>query len=241
MQLQYRRRLSRGFQALGSYTWSHAIDIASTETLLNLPGSRVDPKVDRASSDFDVRHSFSAGMTYEFARPGENGRFAKFLRKWSIDALFRAHTATPVNILTGSRLFNVFSVSRPDLMEGTPLYLHDSAAAGGRRINSAAFSAPPPTRQGTLGRNALRGFGATQLDVAFRRQFTLTERLALQLRAEFFNVFNHPNFGNPESDLSNGALFGESITMLGRSLGGLNPLYQIGGPRSIQLALKVHF
>lgn len=241
MQLQYRRRLSRGFQALGSYTWSHAIDIASTETLLNLPGSRVDPKVDRASADFDVRHSFSAGMTYDVARLGENGRIAKFLRKWSIDALFRAHTATPVNILTGSRLFNVFSVSRPDLVEGTPLYLHDSAAARGRRINSAAFSVPPPTRQGTLGRNALRGFGATQLDVAFRRQFTVTERLALQLRAELFNVFNHPNFGNPEGNLSNGALFGESITMLGRSLGGLNPLYQIGGPRSIQLALKLQF
>jgi len=171
----------------------------------------------------------------------EHGRIARFLRNWSIDALFRAHTAIPVNILTGSRLFNVFSVSRPDLVEGTPLYLHDSAAAGGRRINSAAFSVPPPTRQGTLGRNALRGFGATQLDIAFRRQFTVTERLALQLRAELFNVFNHPNFGNPESSLNEGGLFGESLMMLGRSLGGLNPIYQIGGPRSIQLALKVQF
>jgi TonB dependent receptor len=241
LQLRYRRRLSRGLQALASYTWSHSIDIGSTEALFNLPGSRVPPKVDRGSSDFDVRHSFSAGMTYDIARPPENSLARGLFHNWSIDALFRARTGTPVNIITGNRIFGVFSVSRPDLIDGVPLYLDDSSAAGRRRINSTAFSIPPPVRQGTLGRNALRGFPATQLDLALRRQFRLTEGLRLQLRAELFNVFNHPNFGNPESNLSEDALFGESISMLGRSLGGLNPLYQIGGPRSIQLVLRLQF
>jgi hypothetical protein len=55
------------------------------------------------------------------------------------------------------------------------------------------------------------------------------------------NIFNHPNFADPESNLNEGALFGQSIMMLGRSLGGLNPLYQIGGPRSTQLALRLQF
>jgi hypothetical protein len=50
---------------------------------------------------------------------------------------------------------------------------------------------------GDLGQNALRGFGATQIDLTLRRQFRLTERISLQTRADFFNIFNHPNFGNP--------------------------------------------
>jgi hypothetical protein len=242
LQLQYKRRLSRGLQALASYTWSHSIDISSNDTVLNLPGSKLDPKVDRGSSDFDVRHSLSTGITYDLTRSSGNNLIGKILRNWSIDALFRTRTALPVNITTGRRgLFNVAFAQRPDLIQGVPLYINDSNVAGGRRINRAAFLTPPITRQGTLGRNALRGFPATQLDFALHRQFSLTERCTLQLRAEFFNVFNHPNFANPESNLSQGALFGQSIMMLGRGLGGLNPLYQIGGPRSVQLALRMQF
>ena len=91
-----------------------------------------------------------------------------------------------------------------------------------------------------------RGFGAWQADVAFQRQFQLTEKMGLRFRAEFFNIFNHPNFGNPNNDLTS-PLFGQSTQTLASSLGsggangGLNPLYQIGGPRSIQLAFKLQF
>ncbi len=92
----------------------------------------------------------------------------------------------------------------------------------------------------------LRAFGSWQLDTSLRRQFGLTGRIKLQLRADFFNVFNHPNFGRPVNDLSF-AGFGEARTMLGRSLGrgggsgGFNPLFQIGGPRSTQLSVKLLF
>jgi hypothetical protein len=241
LQLQYRRRLSRGLQALASYTWSHSIDISSNDTFLNPPGSKIDPVIDRASSDFDVRHSLSAGVTYDLTGPSENNLAGKLLRHWSLDALFRTRTALPVNIITGRLLSGVRSAQRPDLIAGVPLYLDDPNVAGGRRINRAAFSIPPNTRQGTLGRNALRGFPATQLDLALHRQLSLSERWTLQLRAEFFNVFNHPNFADPESNLNGGALFGQSLMMLGRSLGGLSPLYQIGGPRSTQIALRIQF
>jgi hypothetical protein len=97
---------------------------------------------------------------------------------------------------------------------------------------------------GNLGRNVLRGFGAWQDNLAIRRQIRLTEKVGLQLRAEIFNVFNHPNFGivSTSATLSN-ALFGQSTQMLGTSLAGnkewLNPLYQLGGPRSIQFAAKL--
>jgi hypothetical protein len=146
---------------------------------------------------------------------------------------------------TGLVVGDLVEALRPDVVEGVPIYVKDPAAAGGRRINRDAFVIAAG-RQGSLKRNALRGFSFSQLDVAFRRRVALGERVNLQLRAEFFNVLNHPNFGDPVGDL-NSNLFGQSIQMLGRSLGiggvngGLSPLYQVGGPRSVQLAMKLEF
>jgi hypothetical protein len=148
-------------------------------------------------------------------------------------------------------LFGVVNTFRPDLVQGVPLYLFNASLPGGKRINPAAFLIPPATRQGSLGRNALRGFPMWQLDFAVRRQFHLNERVYLQFRADFFNIFNHPNFGDPGASSSTNALnnaqFGQSTFMLSKSLGnggllgGFNPLYQVGGPRSIQFALKLNF
>jgi hypothetical protein len=138
-------------------------------------------------------------------------------------------------------------VQRPNVVPGVSFYLSEPNAPGGKVINPAAFTTPvPATAQGNLGRNALRGFGATQWDMTLRRQFHLTERLSLQGRSDFFNILNHPNFGNPINFLSS-PQFGQSSQTLasylgtGGQSGGLNPLYQIGGPRSIQLALKLQF
>ncbi|MGH9845153.1 MAG: hypothetical protein ACREEM_41075 [Blastocatellia bacterium] len=169
-----------------------------------------------------------------------------------VDTIAGARSAFPVNVIarndgaaSGQFLLGGF---RPDLIPGVPLYVDDGSVAGGRRINRAAFAAPPasPLRQGTLGRNALRGFPFFQTDLALRREFKLTETVKLQFRTEFFNLFNHPNFENPVNQLGN-PLFGQSTQALGRSLGtsggegGFSPLYQAGGPRSIQFALKLIF
>ena len=90
------------------------------------------------------------------------------------------------------------------------------------------------------------GIGAWQAELALARHFHLTEKLGLRFQAEFFNIFNHPEFGGPNNTL-NSPLFGQSTQTLACSLGfggangGFNPLYQVGGPRSIQLALKLLF
>jgi hypothetical protein len=163
------------------------------------------------------------------------------------------NVVTGLNPFAGSVLSGASSVQRPDVVPGVPFYLFPSGAPGGKVINPAAFTTPVlATAQGDLGRNALRGFGATQLDLTLRRQFRFTERVSLQARSDFFNILNHPNFGNPNNylDSSPGVpnpLFGQSTMTLASSLGsggqsgGLNPLYQIGGPRSIRLALKLQF
>jgi hypothetical protein len=160
--------------------------------------------------------------------------------------MLRARSATPIYVIQQpglGPLFGVLAVTRPNLIPGVPLYLHDTTAAGGKRINPGAFAFVPAGKQGSLGRNVLRAFSVSQVDLAMRRQFALAERLHMQIRAEFFNIFNHPNFAPPERVFGRGS-FGRSMNMLNQSLGltgGLNPLYQIGGPRSIQLALKLQF
>jgi hypothetical protein len=242
LQAQWQRRLVRGWQALASYTWSHAIDLVSSEMIRVIPAARLDPRLERGAADFDVRHAFTAAVTYNLP-----ALRASLLRDWSVDAFVRARTATPVNVSINRQLFGVsFGRSRPDTVAGVPLYLNDPTAAGGRRFNRAAFSIPAQARQGTAERNALRGFPVAQVDFALRRQFKLTERLRMQVRAEAFNLFNHANFGDPVGLLTS-PQFGQSLQMLGRDLGGgatdgsFSPLYQIGGPRSVQLALKLQF
>ncbi|MFL6332919.1 MAG: carboxypeptidase regulatory-like domain-containing protein [Pyrinomonadaceae bacterium] len=245
LQAVYARRLSKGLQAHVAYTWSHSIDDDSDDSAsgLLIVGS-FNTRTERGPSTFDVRHSLSGAFSFDLPKPAHGGML---VRDWSLDAIFRARTATPINIIQTTGVFtgDLVEALRPDLVGGLPVYLEDSNAPGGRRLNPAAFSATVG-RQGSLGRNALRGFGLSQLDLAVRRQFVLGETTRLQVRAEFFNVFNHPNFGDPVSDL-NSRLFGLSVQTLARSLGtggvngGLSPLYQVGGPRSVQLALRFSF
>jgi hypothetical protein len=265
LQLQFRRGLSHNLQALASYSWSHSIDTASasTENLQNFFVAGLNPAFARGSSDFDVRHTFSAGLTYQVPSRVSNPTLKAIAEGWSFDSMIQGRSATPVDVtdsnlsvLLGSTLSA--AALRPDLVTGQPLYLTGAACAlpcpGGKALNPAAFVDPPtdpitglPLREGDLARNALRGFGAFQWDSALTRTFALREKLHLLFRAEFFNVLNRPNFANPISDLAS-PFFGHSIQTLNQGLsgatsstGGFSPLYQIGGPRSGQLAVKLLF
>ena len=250
LQAQYRHRLSRGLQALVSYTWSHSLDDASSDgDIKNVP---LAESSERGPSDYDVRSSLSGAVSWDIPGP-QRGMLKKAFAGWSADSILFTRTALPVNVVTGNNPFPFVSLSgsnsvqRPNIVTGVPLYLHPPGAPGGKVINSAAFSDPAPgTDQGNLGRNALRGFGATQEDLSLRRQFRFHESLSLQVRCDFFNILNHPNFGAPINYLSS-PQFGKATQTLNNYLGGggqnggLTPLYQIGGPRSLQLALKIKF
>lgn len=235
LQMQFQRRLSRGIQALVSYTWAKAIDVVSSDVVSNL--------LLRGPSDFDIRHNLTGAVTYDIPAPKQNGWATAILRRWSIDTRFNAQSALPLNIVSGIILDpsdGTQIARRANLIDGVPVYLDNPNAPGGRVINRAAFAIPPPNRQGNLGRNIIRALPAWQIDMALRRQFNLTEKLNLQLRAEAFNIFNHPNFGTINNSLTS-TTFGQATNMLGSQLTGLNPLYQIGGPRSMQFALIVRY
>ncbi len=250
LQVKFQRRLSRGLQALASYSWSHSIDTASTDAIatnINTPGQVADVNGDRGNSDFDIRHSFTAAVTYDLPSPGSQALVKSIFGDWSLDSFVFARTAAPVNVL-GTTFFAAGTqlTPRPNVNVGVPLELFGSQFPGGKILNAAAFTGAPEGQQGNFGRNVLRGFSAWQADVALQRKFPITESIGLRFRAEFFNIFNHPNFGNPVNSLTS-PLFGRSTQTLANSLGsggangGLNPLYQIGGPRSIQFAVKVQF
>jgi len=247
LQVQYRRPLSRSVQALLNYTWSHCIDTNSIDAFPVIPGAVLPAQDDRGSCDFDVRHNFTGAVTYSLPHFTRQRFVAQIVNNWLLDAIVQARNGFPINVTYTDPGFpgvNGSVVLRPDLIPGSPVWLSNSSAPGGKVLNFNAFDSITPmneNRQGTLGRNTIAGFGATEADLSILRKFPFSERVSLQFRADIFNIFNHPNFAPPESSLDTGSLFGSATQMLNQGLGGLTPLYQIGGPRSVQLSLRLAF
>jgi hypothetical protein len=255
LQAQFRRRTSKSLDLIASYTYSHSNDNVSSDAALSVPGRFVNPQTDFGPSDFDVRHTLSAALDYQVPAYGHAGLTKALLHGWSIDPIITLRSSSPVNVTVFRDLGFGFYDFRPDLVPGVPLYIHDSTLPAGRAINPAALSVSSTATQGTLPRNFFRAFPLFQADLGIRRRFPIHERLALMLEANAFNVLNHPNFAPEASQLGTvfgGTLFptsgfGVSNSMLGRGLqggafgSGFSPLYQIGGPRSLQLGLKLEF
>jgi Carboxypeptidase regulatory-like domain/TonB dependent receptor len=248
LQVQFRRRLSHGFTVLSSYTWSHCIDYGSQNYVLGYQ---------RGNCDFDIRNSASAAFSYELPSVRNNGVVNALSHRWGLDDRFTARTAFPVTLF-GNQLLQPngqFYDAGLNVVQGQPVYLYGVSCAsvlqglgdlqagqtcpGGRAINPNAFAAVN-SGLGNAPRNFARGFYAVQMDLAVRREFPIHERFKLQFRAEAFNVFNHPNFGSINGFFTE-PTFGQATATLANSLGVLSPLYQQGGPRSMQFALKLVF
>jgi hypothetical protein len=256
LQVQFERRLSRGLQAIASYTFAKSNDNISSEIAASAGVFRVNLDAEYAPSDFDIRHAFTAAVTYRIPSIFKEGFGKAALGGFAVDAITRARSAPPFNAFVSysNASAGVSFINRPDLNTNLPLYLEDENLPGGRRVNPAALTAAPVTRQGTLERNALRAFPLFQTDVALRREFKLSERFRLQLRAEAFNVFNQANFAADSATLftvtrtgtTQNLTFGQSNAILANQLSGsagtgFNSLYSVGGARSMQFAVKILF
>src|SRR3984957_20266318 len=265
LQMQFRKRLSDRFQMQLSYTWAHSIDTASNDGggggFAQIYGGG-----QKGSSDYDIRQNLSLSGSYRLPAPG--GLIAAPLRHWYLDFVETARTGLPFDLQTISSnsgavsikgttvttttanngdynsTVGLFAQVRPNY-NGLPVWLPNPNVPGGQQLNVAAFDIVSGFAQGNLGRNVLRGFGEQQLDLSLRRTIPITERVALSLSAQAFNVFNHPNFANP-SPLEGANLaspnFGVVTEMLNQSFGGaVNSLFRSGGPRSIELAVRLRF
>jgi hypothetical protein len=236
---QYHRHLAHGLEALVAYSWSHSLDDDSSDTFLLWTGAGSPAARDHASSDFDLRHSLTASFSYALPGPAKG---------WSLDGILRARSGFPITVLstdqyTGIGFMNAF---RPNLAPNVPVWVPDSSAPGGRSLNPQAFQAAAGGQQGNLGRNALTGFGMSQIDLAVRREFRVADRRTLELRVEAFNALNQANLADPVRYL-NSPFFGQSTSMLNLMLGtgssgsGLAPLLESGGPRSVEAVLRFRF
>ena len=240
LQLKFQRSISPGVQALASYTWSHSIDFGSINSAWPLT---------RANSNLDLRHNFEAALSWDEHKLHGRGFSDWILGGWGADARITARSAFPVTPLgnifsdpaTGDRYF-----SGVNYIPGRPLYVYGSQYPGGRMLNGGpyvsnpAFALPPDGAPGNAPRNMLRGFADNQINVAFRREVPLHDRLNLQFRAEAYNLFNHPDLGYIDPSLTD-QLFGQATLMLNQSFGPTGSLYEPGGPRSLQIALRLQF
>lgn len=240
LQMKFQRSVTRGVEALASYTWAHSLDYGSTSPLYPLI---------YGNSDLDIRHNFEAALSWDLPKPTRNVAAKTICGGWTVDGRLLARTGFPITLfgnlfsdpVTGERSYNGV-----DLIPNRPLYLYGSEYPGGRMLNGGpsasnpAFSIPSGTTQGNAPRNLVRGFGAIQANIAVQREFPIHDHLNLQFRAETFNIVNHPNFGYVDPFITD-ALFGRSIEMLNQSFGSTGALYQQGGPRSVQFALKLTF
>jgi carboxypeptidase family protein/TonB-dependent receptor-like protein len=249
LQVQFHRSLSRGLTALASYTWSHCIDFGSQNYFF---------AYQRGNCDFDIRHSLSTAFSYNVPNYGRNRFWRAVADHWELNDRLSARTAFPVT-LSGATIIDPATGESINgglnLAPNQPVYLYGSncnsvleglgdltqgqSCPGGRAVNPNAFTIPA-SGIGDAPRNFVRGFGAWQMDLAVQREFPLYERLRLQFRAEAFNVFNHPNFGSINGNFGQ-PTFGQATATLANSLGILSPIYQMGGPRSLQFGLRLTF
>jgi hypothetical protein len=255
LQIQFQRHMSHGLQALVSYTLAKSSDLGSVD-LSGLTAASVSQVVlpSLTPSDFDIRNSGAGAVSYEIPVPAWGRVGNAILRGWAIDGLVRISSAPPINITTYvvSPVFGGYR-TQAEIVPGQPFWIPDSTQPAGRALNPAAFTSPPVGQMGDFPRNGLRSpYFIDQTDLAVRRRFDLTEHLKLSVRAEYFNVFNHPMFGAPgsgepgnPSDPSFGKIGPGSTTNLelgsGAALGGQSPLYALGGPRSAQFTIKLQF
>jgi hypothetical protein len=234
LEVQLQRSVAKGLHALASYTWSHSLDFGSSATALPLK---------RGNSDFDVRSNFQGGISWDLPGVAGSELMRCILDDWGLDARFNARTAFPVtlggNLITDLSTGNVYAGGL-NVVSGQPIYLYGAQYPGGRSLNKAAFSVPATGSSGNAPRNFVRGFTATQINIAARRDFPLHDSVALQFRAEAFNILNHPNFGYIDPTYTD-ATFGQATKMLNSSLATVATQYQQGGPRSMQFAMTVRF
>lgn len=259
----------RGLFVQGSYTFGKSLDYNSSyfgsNNLLGETGAPVDSKnlrVEHGPSAFDIRHRFNLIYVIDLPiGPGHrllgwnNGISRAVLGGWQVSGVVTLQSGYPFTVVTGgpdSSGFNQAAASglspaagdRPDLARVGPLPQdnRNPDAAFDRTWFTAAFAG----RVGTSGRNQYYGPGLQNCDFAVAKDFALSTKLGeqtrLQFRADFFNLFNHPNFANPVSDLSN-ANFGKITQTLGTasapSIGTTGGA--LGGPRLIQLSLRLRF
>ena len=258
-----RRSFSNGLLVAGNYSYAHEIDNGSNGSG---DGDEINPQnalcqaCEWASGAWDATHVVNGNAVYElpFGRGkqmlNQGGIASAIAGNWQLTTTALARTGFPVNVLLpGSYTApdgNNSGTQRPSLVPGVSL-----TPPGGKNvahwINPAAFTLPTAGEFGTAPRNLLRGPGTWQIDIGAAKTIPIKERTELEFRSEFFNIFNHPQLGQPQAtcDLSVSAPtgcaagFGSIINPINLNTAIVSPITPVGSgtPREVQFALRLQF
>ena len=225
-----------------AFTWSHNLDTGS-ETFDTLGTSGFDPqdstnlRANYSQSNFDQRLAFTISLVYQLPSAFKTGVKSQVLDGWQVSSVtqLRDGFASPVLSYDNSSGINSFH-DRPDCVGPITYQLKDFSKS---YVVSGIQEVPNPSvtgiyRFGTCPRNPIVGPGLKTADISLGKTFNATERLHLQFRADFFNAFNHPNFGQPSPDLN-------TVITATSDQGMSDTHFGPGGPRNIQLNLRLSF
>jgi outer membrane receptor protein involved in Fe transport len=275
LQASWRINDWHGLTTAVNYTWSHSIDDASDgeDYVPNAaqPTNSTLPSSNRGNSNFDVRNHFGWNFIYQF--PNLKGSWSRLTDGWGINGVATIQSGQPFHIIYSSDDYDGSGTyfAKPDVVgpivfnRGDPYNFLDLSAFAvpcsfpqvgdvGYPGNGSALSCKNGSfHYGNLGRNSLEGPKFRQFDFSLFKDTVITERLKMQLRAEVYNLLNHPNFSNPVLPNFYAAAEGNGIDpVTGRSSGPLRlgttgdvgigyPFLGSGGPRGIQLAVRFTF
>jgi hypothetical protein len=221
LEVDVNRRIGRGLQFRGVYTFSKALDDGdnmNTSVATNSPAfvaNPLRPKDDYGRASFDIRHAASITGTYDipFARKGVSGWRNRLLGDWQVSAIETLQTGLPFTPQLSYNPSNDGDTRNPVRPSLNPNFSGSMILGGPNQyFNPAAFIQPLPGTFGNAGRNILQGPGISQTDASLSKKFYVTERTHLQFRAEVFNLLNHTNFNNPNPVVFASATGGPSPT-----------------------------
>ena len=214
------RRLKNSLQFDASYTWSKSLDNNSFSSGGIVAQNSFDLAGSRGLSDFDARHRFVITTIYELPFRGN-----RLVEGWQFSATMQSQSGNPVNIVTTNSLVNgVAGTLRPDVNGPVTIPRHVDAW-----FDTSVFT--PVTRFGNLGRNVVIGPSFNNTDFSITKTTKIGDTFRLQFRTEFFDVFNHANFGQP-GNVVGSPFFGQITNTR-------FPTGESGSSRQIQFALRL--
>jgi hypothetical protein len=229
LQVKAEKRFTRRVSFLASFVWSKSIDDADTQ----IPGQfesfgaqdERNLRLERGLSFFDVRRRLSGGYVYSLPTAPV---WKPILKDWQLSGTLTFQDGTPLNpVYYATDFANSGTPNRPNVVPGVSVNLPASQRSADHFFNTKAFSDPAPFTFGNAGRDILPGPGNAVVDVALHRRFIVSEGKSAELRAETFNLLNHPNFGIPGPYPDFGPQFGKA--------------FSAGPPRRLQFALRFDF
>ena len=241
----YRQRAFHGLDMMLGYTWAHNLDTSPDSNGGGTLMIQNNLRADYADSNWDIRSRFVGTVAYvmpDLPMLGHVGN--KLLGGWHANTIVTLQTGFPYNVSITDDRAHVLNrgTQRPNFVHtANNTCSRQTRIGNGRCIDVTAFSLPALGTFGNVHRNSVHGPGSANVNFSMSKDFGIFERLKFQLRAEAFNLFNHPNIANPNSALPAYNFTQNAFDLTSSNFGNISAMQTSYTPRTLQLAGKLNF